>query len=792
MAALNAMGAGAVGGAVPMMNNGVPGNQRALPVDDSQQRARLNTYIYEYFICNEMYDCARALINSEQPVNLLKGSPNQQRDANGNPVDGAGSDDMEDTKEGIDMKRPDDLPAPNLPRESSESCFLFEWWSLFWDMFNAQRGKSESQNAQRYANYTQAQSRFKQEQQQQMLRAMSQGGMMGMRGQPNGMGMAPNDLARKAMQNNNRNITPQQQMQLIAQQQAKQNQQLQQQQMQRDGSDMDGNRQQRPQSPGSAEGAPSPSKRPRLENAPFNAAQGMMPNGRGQGIPGQQGAGPGGNVAPNAQMLLANGINPGNLTAQQFQNFPGQAQGPKALQQYNNNLAQHQQSQMPNKGMPNPNGPQGQGSPMMPNQDGNIAGYYNAETSGMRPGANVGPNNGSHALQDYQMQLMLLEQQNKKRLLMARQEQDGLTNNRDGSGGPGQGGPGGPGGPNGQAFQGTSPQGARSVNSPNPNDMKRGTPQMNTTGVPSPVPEGQSRGSPGSMGFMPGNIDPNMTPHFYGKVNGMEGGMIGGVPNVMRPPSSHPTAFNANGQPNQQMINMQRQQQQQQQQQQGNVNQQVQGWPAGPNGTPMMQQASQPGAPTPQPVGTPQQRAMPPPSAPAVAQAANGRTTTSSPQQPAAPPTPSQTTKANPKAKKDTKPKRNTKKAAPAGVTPAAEGATEAATPTPATPITPMHAQSFNKNGQNNGQANGQPAAPAVSQPPVITQPQPEPVQNGVFSMDDSNFMSGMSMDFANPTAGGGDVLQDFDFDSFLNNNDDNPDNFSFDATFLDQEVIAE
>ncbi|KFY82557.1 hypothetical protein V500_10469 [Pseudogymnoascus sp. VKM F-4518 (FW-2643)] len=784
MAALNAMG-GAVGGAVPMMNNGVPGNQRALPVDDSQQRARLNTYIYEYFICNEMYDCARALINSEQPVNLLKGSPNQQRDANGNPVDGGGSDDMEDSKEGIDMKRPDDLPAPNLPRESSESCFLFEWWSLFWDMFNAQRGKSESQNAQRYANYTQ--SRFKQEQQQQMLRAMSQGGMMGMRGQPNGMGMAPNDLARKAMQNNNRNITPQQQMQLIAQQQAKQQQQ-QQQQMQRDGSDMDGNRQQRPQSPGSAEGAPSPSKRPRLENAPFNAAQGMMPNGRGQGIPGQQGAGPAGNVQPNAQMLLANGINPGNLTAQQFQNFPGQAQGPKALQQYNNNLAQHQQSQMPNKGMPNPNGPQGQGSPMMPNQEGTIvAGYYNAE----RP--NVGPNNGSHALQDYQMQLMLLEQQNKKRLLMARQEQDGLSN-RDGSGGPG-----GP-GPNGQAFQGTSPQGARSVNSPNPNDMKRGTPQMNSTGVPSPVPEGQSRGSPGSMGFMPGNIDPNMTPHFYGKVNGMEGGMIGGVPNVMRPPSSHPTAFNANGQPNQQqMMNMQRQQQQQQQQ--GNVNQQqVPGWPAGPNGTPMMQQASQPGAPTPQPVGTPQQRAMPPPSAPAVAQAANGRTQTSSPQQPAAPPTPSQTTKANPKAKKDTKPKRNTKKApAPAGVTPAAEGTTEAATPTPATPITPMHSQSFTKNGQgqqqqqNNGQANGAPAAPAVTQPPVIAQPQqPEPVQNGgPFSMED-NFMGGMSLEFANPNMNG-DVLQDFDFDSFLHNDGDNADSFAFDTSaFLENEVIAE
>jgi hypothetical protein len=40
---------------------------------------------------------------------------------------------------------------------------------------------------------------------------------------------------------------------------------------------------------------------------------------------------------------------------------------------------------------------------------------------------NAGPNSGNHALQDYQMQLRLLEQQNKKRLLIARQETDSLT-----------------------------------------------------------------------------------------------------------------------------------------------------------------------------------------------------------------------------------------------------------------------------------------------------------------------------------------------------------------------------
>ena len=47
------------------------------------------------------------------------------------------------------------------------------------------------------------------------------------------------------------------------------------------------------------------------------------------------------------------------------------------------------------------------------------------------------PSQGNHALQDYQMQLMLLEQQNKKRLLMARQEQDNI-NHVPGTSQPGQ------------------------------------------------------------------------------------------------------------------------------------------------------------------------------------------------------------------------------------------------------------------------------------------------------------------------------------------------------------------
>lgn len=148
---MGAMG-GPVGG-MPMMNNGVPrGNPRAMPVNDNQQRSQLNTYIYEYFLRNEMYDCARSIISSGQPINVMKNSPSG-RDANGLENGDDGQDG--DSKDDMDAKRPNDLPAPNLPKECPESCFLYEWWCLFWDMFNAQRGKGDTPNVQQYVTHTQ-------------------------------------------------------------------------------------------------------------------------------------------------------------------------------------------------------------------------------------------------------------------------------------------------------------------------------------------------------------------------------------------------------------------------------------------------------------------------------------------------------------------------------------------------------------------------------------------------------------------------------------------------------------
>ncbi|GJC85258.1 transcriptional activator somA [Colletotrichum liriopes] len=696
MANMNAMG-GPVGAPVPMMNNGavapqVPGGPRQMPVPTESQRTLLNTYIYEYFLRHQMFDCARTLLNGDNQVNVMKDGSNRRRDENGNLLgNGLGDDPMDtDSKDDIDAKLPDDLPAPKLPMPASESSFLYEWFCLFWDIFHAQRTKGGNGPVNQYVSHTQ-QSRMRQNQQQELLRQMRPDGLATqqqqyhsqmMRNMQNGgmaMNMQKNQLVRTAMANNQNNP---QAMQML--QHAKQTQ------MQRDPSDMDGNRQ-RPSSPGSGENAPSPSKRPRLDGTPnFPNQPGMMPNGRPQqGMPGQQ-VGTTPNVAQAQQMLITNGINPASLTQQQFTTFSNQppAVQAKSIATYAANLQQHQASQMPNKPMPNASGPQGQGSPMMAQgPDGaGLAAYYNAGEmgpGGIRPGPGGAQAGGgsNHALQDYQMQLMLLEQQNKKRLMMARQEQDsmgGAMPRGDGPAGPG--GPGGPPGPNGQPFPETSPQGGRTGASPNPTEqMKRGTPQMNNAGIPSPLPEGaQSRGSPNPMNFMNSQMDPNMAPHFFkGMGNQMDGNMAT-----------------------------------------------------------------------------------------------------------AAPPTPSQSNKAAPKKKdnKNTKTKAATQKKSNtnlnSGTTPAADSAQDAEPPTPATPITPVNAVSFNKNGQNAAVPtvpNGQQGAPAPA-PPAQVPPQPhtDNNQNGSFGMDTSNGMVDFNaMTFADPLVSDN-VLNDFDFDSFLHEDGDN------------------
>ena len=378
---------------------------------------------------------------------------------------------------------------------------------------------------------------------------------------------------------------------------------MKQQQMQRDQPDMDMNG--RPGTPADGENGGSPSKRPRLADQQFNGAMG--PNGRVPGMPGAQ-----------QQMLMQSGFNP-NMS-QQFR--PNAAMQQKAMQVSRNALSASEamaqlqyQGQMNNAMMMNM---ANSGSPMLGPMPDNQFGangmpgeIFNQRMPGPgMPGA-PGAQGGNHALQDYQMQLMLLEQQNKKRLMMARQEQDSIGKQPDGSAFPGQVG----------MQPGMSPAGSRSGTSPNPTEqMKRGNPQL--SGLPgSPAPGDPQGRSPG-MNFLGGGMDPNFNAAML--MNKGDGFGGPGAPGMQPPNMANMTAMARA-------------------QQQGRAPGQF------PGGQPMGQQPSQGG---PGPMGTPGQRnEMPPPQAPAAGSANANRNQPTSPPQNQAPPTPSQGNKANPKKK---------------------------------------------------------------------------------------------------------------------------------------------
>ena len=371
--------------------------------------------------------------------------------------------------------------------------------------------------------------------------------------------------------------------------------------MQRDGSNMEMGGQ-RSNSPGSMDNAPSPSKRPRLEGGNGFNGQQMGPAGRGQSISVSQMNNLNAAAGPNAGMMLPNGVP--DLQQQQLA-FAGQT-------------ASMQQKQME---VMNANLPQGSQLP-----GAAMDGIDFSTINGGRMGAAGANQTGNHALQDYQMQLMLLEQQNKKRLLMARQEQDNMVQSHAGSGA----------NPQFAMAASMSPSQSRAGGpSPNPNEMKRvaSTPKLGQ-GVPgSPMPDMQNRGSP-APGFDPNQIVQGMHPAMY---NQMAAGMA-------RPPSSHPGAAFPMGGLTQQNIEAIRRN--------GGL---PNGQPFPQGGPQMLQQNMQnPQQPPPQ-INTPQQRhgTMPPPRAPASQEPQ--RTQPSSPAQNQAPQTPSQNPKSVPKGKKENK-----------------------------------------------------------------------------------------------------------------------------------------
>ena len=147
MAAMN--GGNGVMAGMPMMNNGMngatprPGNEQ----DDTDYEARLNAYIYDYFVRHENWECARALYQSGAPT-----SPPLKRDGDVNGVDDNAM--QTDSKDDLDSKRPEDLPPPTVA--SDGASFLLEWFGLFWDVYFAQRKSAKaSQQATQYVQHTQ-------------------------------------------------------------------------------------------------------------------------------------------------------------------------------------------------------------------------------------------------------------------------------------------------------------------------------------------------------------------------------------------------------------------------------------------------------------------------------------------------------------------------------------------------------------------------------------------------------------------------------------------------------------
>lgn len=154
MAGLNAHVGGPVGGTAGMMMNTTPMAGQTPQTNRDELIKRFNTYIYDYFIKFDQIECAKALVSHQLPMSLdppVKTSPGRRRDGEVNGIDP----DSMDTDSKDDYKYPEDMPRPHVPPQCPQSAFIFEWWSLFNDMFTASRKKDNNTPVGAYINQSQ-------------------------------------------------------------------------------------------------------------------------------------------------------------------------------------------------------------------------------------------------------------------------------------------------------------------------------------------------------------------------------------------------------------------------------------------------------------------------------------------------------------------------------------------------------------------------------------------------------------------------------------------------------------
>ena len=156
---------------------------------------------------------------------------------------------------------------------------------------------------------------------------------------------------------------------------------------------------------------PSMNMEPLVPLKPNSQSGSQTPAGPSQGLSEDQ-ADDGRSACAASTLLVEHNINPGNLSEAQFQSFRalGPAVQKKSIEIYAANLAKHQR---PQNISTNSGAASGRESPVVaPDMD----------QDGIRVGISM-PSETA-AVHDYHMQLMLLEQQNKKRLFLPSREKD--------------------------------------------------------------------------------------------------------------------------------------------------------------------------------------------------------------------------------------------------------------------------------------------------------------------------------------------------------------------------------
>ncbi|KAJ9419462.1 hypothetical protein QL093DRAFT_1452941 [Fusarium oxysporum] len=102
-----------------------------------------------------MFQCAESILKADSGVSVQGHSPDSVRNGKRCRVKNALCNKTTDTR--LDSARPNLLPAPNIPNPSPDSCFLHEWFCLFWAIFNAQKNEDARIKENQYAGYVQKQ-----------------------------------------------------------------------------------------------------------------------------------------------------------------------------------------------------------------------------------------------------------------------------------------------------------------------------------------------------------------------------------------------------------------------------------------------------------------------------------------------------------------------------------------------------------------------------------------------------------------------------------------------------------